>query len=100
VQDDDYEEDSPSSRSLNTDNNVVLLWDMLKTKFKKSEEDEISRVIGRQLIQKCEDLRDEYKNFHEIYMDMMNEQLESQSKKTKKANLKQGSSSLFSTGGN
>jgi len=33
---------------------VVLLWDKLKEKLRKSEEDEFARLIGRETIEKLE----------------------------------------------
>ena len=52
----------------------------LQEKLRRSEEDEMQRIIGQELIQKCEDLRDEYNNFFEIYQDMMMEKQESEAK--------------------
>jgi hypothetical protein len=50
-------------------------------------------MIGIELIQKCEDLRDEYSNFLEIYNEIMETENEVQD------NIKK-SSSLLSAGGN
>jgi len=71
----------------------------LQEKLRRSEEDEMQRIIGQELIQKCEDLRDEYNNFFEIYQDMMMEKQESEAKIQMQEKLKK-SSGLFSTGGN
>ena len=50
-------------------------------------------MIGVQLIQRCEDLRDEFTNIKEIYSEMLDQEMEAQSKYQK-------SSSLLSAGGN
>lgn len=50
-------------------------------------------MIGTELIQKCEDLRDEYQNFLEIYNEVQESEMQVQD------NLKK-SSSLLSAGGN
>ena len=50
-------------------------------------------MIGIELIQKCEDLRDEYQNFLEIYNEIQESEMQVQD------NLKK-SSSLLSAGGN
>lgn len=67
-----------------TPSNLSLLWDTLKvslirylinaqSKLKKSEEEEIARIIGLDLIQKCEDLKREFTTFHEILSDLEND---------------------------
>lgn len=69
-----------SPRSVRTNTNVVILWDMLKEKFRPSEEDEIARLIGNQLILKCQELRDEYNNFYEIYLEVQESEIDAKLK--------------------
>jgi len=71
---------------------------MLKSKFRKAEEQEMARIIGWELIQKCEDLRDEYKNFYEIYQDVTEESAASELNQIQANMMK--SQSIFSLGGN
>jgi len=85
--------------SVKTNNNVVLLWDILKSKFRKSEEEELARVIGRTLLQNGEDLRDEYATFYEIFLDIQESKSHARAQVEAQENLK-AKSNLFSTGGN
>jgi len=72
----------------NSQRKIILLWDQLKDKLRKSEEDEMARLIGTELIYKVEELRVQYENMMEIVTDM---ESESESKEQSQRNQ----SSLF-----
>lgn len=54
--------------------------------MRKSEEDELIRLIGRELIEKCEEVRDQYDNLKDIMKDM-EEPKDHISTKTKTASI-------------
>eukprot|EP00347_Sterkiella_histriomuscorum_P007591 403348332 len=57
---------------------ITLMWDLLKTKLRKSEEDEMARLVGREIIQKAEDLRDQYQTMAEILNEMEENDIQQQ----------------------
>lgn len=71
-----------------------------QTKFRKSEEDEVARLIGPSLIHKCEELRDELARYMEIYNDMMSEKEQKLQTKTNKQESSKKTFDIFSQSGN
>lgn len=46
---------------------IVTVWDLLKKKVRASEENELARIIGQDLIQETYDLKEELANMQDIY---------------------------------
>ena len=45
----------------------VTVWDLLKQRVRPSEQEEMSRIIGSDIIQECYELKEELANMQEIY---------------------------------
>ena len=48
---------------------IVTVWDLLRKKVRASEQNEISRIIGTQLISEINDLKEELANIQDIYLE-------------------------------
>ena len=46
---------------------LITVWDLLKQRVRKSEEEEMARIIGSDIIQECYELKEELANMQEIY---------------------------------
>lgn len=45
----------------------ITVWDLLKQRVRPSEREEMARIIGSEVIQEVDDLKDELANMQEIY---------------------------------
>jgi len=52
----------------------VIIWDLIKKRLRKSEEDEMARLIGLELVTQLEELRDELNALLVIQEDMEEDQ--------------------------